>query len=420
MTDLHRTIEAVFRIEWATLVAGLTRRVRDVGLAEELAQDALLAAFEQWPESGVPQKPGAWLMAAGKNQAIDRLRRGEMVERKHQEVARELEERQNAMPDLEALDDEVGDDLLRLMLIACHPVLPPDGRVALTLRLLGGLETGEIARAFLVPEPTVAQRIVRAKKKLAEANVPFEAPRGAELARRLGSVLEVIYLVFNEGYAATSGEDWLRPALCEEALRLGRILAGLTPDEPEVHGLVALMEIQASRSRARHRAGRRADPAARAGSRPLGPAADPPRPRRARPRRKAGRRAGTVPPSRRRSPPATPAPGPPPKPTGRGSPRFTASWRGRCPRRSSSSTARSRWRMAEGPQAGLDLIDAVREEPILGDYHLLPSVRADFLAKLGRREEALDELERAVALATNQREKALLAERAPLAQAGGE
>jgi RNA polymerase sigma factor (sigma-70 family) len=252
VTDINRTLEAVFRIEWARLVAGLSRRVRDVGLAEELAQDALLAAYEQWPQTGVPQKPGAWLMAAAKNRAVDRLRRGEMLDRKHQEVARELEEKQRAVPDLaEAIDDQVGDDLLRLMLISCHPVLQPEARVALTLRLLGGLETGEIARAFLVPEATVAQRIVRAKKKLADAKVPFEAPRGAELEQRLDSVLEVLYLIFNEGYAATAGDDWLRPSLCEEALRLGRILVGLVPAEPEAHALVALMEIQASRNRAR-------------------------------------------------------------------------------------------------------------------------------------------------------------------------
>lgn len=411
MTDLHRTIEAVFRIEWANLVAGLTRLVRDVGLAEELAQDALLAAFEQWPESGVPQKPGAWLMAAGKNRAIDRLRRGEMQERKHQEVARELEERQNARPDLEALDDQVGDDLLRLMLIACHPVLPPDGRVALTLRLLGGLETGEIARAFLVPEPTVAQRIVRAKKKLAEANLPFEAPRGPELARRLGSVLEVIYLVFNEGYAATSGEDWLRPALCEEALRLGRILAGLAPEEPEVHGLVALMEIQASRSRARTAPGGepillleqdrarwdqlliRRGIAALARAEKLGGALGP----------YALQAAIAACHARARVAAETDWP------------RIAALY-GLLARQMPSPIVELNRAvavaMAEGPQAGLDLIDALREEPVLRDYHLLPSVRADFLAKLGRREEAISELERAVALATNQREKALLAERA--------
>src|SRR5262245_1854786 len=252
-TDTHRTIEAVWRIESPRLIAGLARIVRDVGLAEDLAQDALVAALEQWPESGVPDKPGAWLMATAKHRAIDLVRRQKLIERKHEEIGRELEAQQEmAVPDPDAaLDDEVGDDLLRLIFTACHPVLSTEARVALTLRLLGGLTTEEIARAFLVSEPTVAQRIVRAKKTLAEEQVPFEVPRGAELAERLSSVLEVIYLIFNEGYTATAGDDWMRPALCEEALRLGRILAGLMPQEPEVHGLVALMEIQASRSRAR-------------------------------------------------------------------------------------------------------------------------------------------------------------------------
>ena len=252
-TDAHRTVDAVWRIESARLIAGLTRFVRDVGLAEELAQDALVTALEQWPKSGVPEKPGAWLMAIAKRRAIDQFRRRTVLERKQEELGRELEvQQETAEDDLDtAIDDDVGDDLLRLMFIACHPVLSTDARVALTLRLLGGLTTEEIARAFLSPEPTVAQRIVRAKRALAEARVPFEVPRGAERAERLSSVLEVIYLVFNEGYAATAGDDWMRPALCEDALRLGRILAELAPNEPEVHGLVALMEIQASRSRAR-------------------------------------------------------------------------------------------------------------------------------------------------------------------------
>jgi len=252
-TDVHRAIDAVWRIESARLIAGLTRIVRDVGLAEDLAQDALVAALEQWPESGVPDNPGAWLMATAKHRAIDHLRRGTRLDRKHEQIARELEaEQERAVPDLDAaLDDHVGDDLLRLVFIACHPVLATEARVALTLRLLGGLATDEIARAFLVPEPTIAQRIVRAKRTLADAHVPFEVPRGDEFTARLSSVLQVIYLVFNEGYAATAGDDWMRPALCEDALRLGRILAGLVPQEPEVHGLVALMEIQASRSRAR-------------------------------------------------------------------------------------------------------------------------------------------------------------------------
>ncbi|HEX2689567.1 MAG TPA: sigma-70 family RNA polymerase sigma factor, partial [Kofleriaceae bacterium] len=250
--DVHRVIDAVWRIESARLYAGLARIVRDVGLAEELAQDALVAALERWPSAGIPANPGAWLMATAKNRAIDRLRRTRLVERKHEELGHQLEPSLDLAPALEAaIDGDPGDDLLRLVFSACHPVLPPEGRVALTLRLLGGLTTAEIARAFLVPEPTIAQRIVRAKRTLAEARIPFEIPRGAELAERLASVLEVIYLVFNEGYAATSGDDWMRPALCEDALRLGRILAGLVPDEPEVHGLVALMEIQASRLRAR-------------------------------------------------------------------------------------------------------------------------------------------------------------------------
>jgi RNA polymerase sigma-70 factor, ECF subfamily len=252
-TDAHRAVDAVFRIEQAKLIAGLARMVRDVGLAEELAQDALVAALEQWPKSGIPDKPGAWLMAAAKYRAIDRLRRGKLIERKHDELSRELEAAgEAAEPDLDsALDDDIGDDLLRLIFTACHPVLAAEARVALTLRLIGGLTTEEIARAFLVPEPTVAQRIVRAKRTLTEKRIRFEVPRGAELAQRLASVLEVIYLIFNEGYSATAGDDWMRPQLCEEALRLGRILAGLAPNESEVHGLIALMEIQASRLNAR-------------------------------------------------------------------------------------------------------------------------------------------------------------------------
>src|ERR671936_359075 len=252
MSDTHRAIEAVWRIESARLIARLTRIVRDVGVAEDLAQDALVIALERWPQTGIPNNPGAWLMATAKHRAIDRLRRIKLSERKHEELGREFEAQQeSAVVDLDAALDDVGDDLLRLIFIACHPVLSPEARVALTLRLLGGLETTEIARAFLVPEPTVAQRIVRAKRTLREARVPFEVPRGADLAARLSSVLEVIYLVFNEGYAATAGDDWIRPALCEEALRLGRILAELVPQQPEVHGLVALMELQASRLRAR-------------------------------------------------------------------------------------------------------------------------------------------------------------------------
>src|SRR5688572_3473958 len=243
-TDIHRTIEAVWRIESARLIAGLARMVRDVGLAEELAQDALVAALEQWPQAGVPDNPGAWLMATAKHRAINVLRRGKMLERKHEELGHTLEAERDRSPELEdAIDDDIGDDLLRLVFTACHPVLAIEARVALTLRLVGGLTTEEIARAFLVPAPTVAQRIVRAKRTLAEAKVPYEVPRGEELARRLSSVLGVTYLIFNEGYAATAGDDWMRPALCEDALRLGRILAGLSPNEPEVHGLVALMEL---------------------------------------------------------------------------------------------------------------------------------------------------------------------------------
>jgi RNA polymerase sigma-70 factor (ECF subfamily) len=252
-TETHRTIDAVWRIESARLIASLARMVRDVGLAEELAQDALVAALERWPETGVPDKPGAWLLATAKHRAIDRFRRRELLERTHEELGREIDARQEtAMADFETrLDDDIGDDLLRLVFTACHPLLSPEARVALTLRLLGGLTTEEIARAYLVPEPTIAQRIVRAKRTLAEARVPFEVPRGDDLAARLASVLEVLYLIFNEGYSATTGDDWMRPTLAEEALRLGRILAELTPKEPEVHGLVALMEIQASRMGAR-------------------------------------------------------------------------------------------------------------------------------------------------------------------------
>src|ERR1700682_6044676 len=252
VTETHRAIDAVWRIESPRLIAGLARIVRDVGLAEDLAQDALVAALHQWPESGVPDNPGAWLMATAKHRAIDHFRRNARIERKHEELGREFEKKEMAVPDFEAaLDDDVGDDLLRLVFTACHPVLPTEARVALTLRLLGGLTTQEIARAFLVPESTVAQRIVRSKRTLAEKRVPFEVPRGDELAARLSSVLAVVYIIFNEGYSATPGDDWMRPALCEDALRLGRILAELAPQEPEVHGLVALMEIQASRSRAR-------------------------------------------------------------------------------------------------------------------------------------------------------------------------
>jgi RNA polymerase sigma factor (sigma-70 family) len=310
-TETHRAIEAVWRIESARVIAGLTRIVRDVAVAEELAQDALVAALEQWPESGVPKNPGAWLVAAAKHRAIDYFRRSALIDRKHEVLARELAASEREVPDFAAaMDDEIGDDLLRLLFVACHPVLPTEARAALTLRLLGGLTTDEIARAYLVAEPTVAQRIVRAKRSLTDAAVPFEVPRGAEFTARLSSVLQVLYLIFNEGYSATSGDDWMRPALCEEALRLGRILSELVPGEPEVHGLVALMEIQASRSKARvgksgepillldqdrtqwdqllihrglaalstSREVGRADSAFGSGPYPVGPVADPPRP----------------------------------------------------------------------------------------------------------------------------------------------
>ena len=413
-TDTHRAIDAVWRIESARLIAGLARIVRDVGLAEDLAQDALVAALEQWPESGVPDNPGAWLMAAAKRRAIDLLRRNKRFERKHEELGRRLEAEQDAAaPDLDtALDDDIGDDLLRLVFTACHPVLPTEARVALTLRLLGGLTTEEIARAFLVPEPTIAQRIVRAKRTLAEKHVPFEVPRGAELAARLASVLEVIYLIFNEGYTATAGDDWMRPALCEEALRLGRILAELAPQEAEVHGLVALMEIQASRLRAR--VGPSGEPillldqnralwdrllirrglAALERAEELGGARAALRaPGRDRRLSRAGAHA-------RR------------KRTGRASRRSTTNWPGS---RRSPVVELNRAvavAMAFGPQAGLDLVDALTAEPSLRGYHLLPTVRGDLLFKLGRLDEARAEFERAAALTRNARERALLLERA--------
>jgi len=412
-SETHSAIEAVWRIESARLIAGLTRLVGDVGLAEDLAQDALLAALERWPESGVPERPGAWLMATAKHRAIDQLRRRSMHERKQGQLGHELEAQHEAsLPNLDAaLDDPVGDDLLRLIFIACHPVLPTEARVALTLRLLGGLTTPEISRAFLVPEATLAQRIVRAKRTLAEARVPFEVPRREELTDRLSSVLEVIYLIFNEGYSATAGEDWIRPSLCEEAMRLGRILAELAPDEPEVHGLVALMEIQASRLRAR-----------------VGPAGEPvlllDQDR--------GRwdqlliHRGLAALERARS-------------LGGGLGSYglqaaIAACHARAP-----TAEETDWKriaalyatlarltpspvvelnravavaMAEGPAAGLAIADLLLDEPSLRTYHLLPSVRADFLAKLGRIEEARAEYERAASLTRNARERDLLLERA--------
>ncbi len=412
-TDTHRTIEAVWRIESARLIAGLTRIVRDVGLAEELAQDALVAALEQWPESGVPDNPGAWLMGTAKHRAIDLLRRKERLERKLGELGRELEAQQEmAVPDLDtAIDDDLGDDLLRLMFIACHPILSTEARVALTLRLLGGLTTDEIARAFLVPEPTVAQRIVRAKRTLAEARVPFEVPRGANLAARLSSVLEVVYLIFNEGYSATAGDDWMRPALCEDALRLGRILAELVPKEPEVHGLVALMEIQASRSRAR--IGPSGEPvllldqdrarwdyllirrglAALERAELLGGALGP----------YALQAAIAACHARARTPEETDWA------------RITALYDALAELAPSPVVELNRAvavAMAFGPAAGLDLVDALRSEPSLKAYYLLPSVRGDLLAKLGRTGEARAEFERAASLTRNARERKLLLERA--------
>jgi RNA polymerase sigma-70 factor (ECF subfamily) len=416
--DTHRAIDAVWRIESPRLIAGLARIVRDIGLAEDLAQDALIAALEQWPESGVPRNPGAWLMAVGKRRAIDLLRRNKRLERKHEELGHQLESRQEmAVADFGAdLDDEVGDDLLRLVFTACHPVLSPEGRVALTLRLLGGLTTEEIARAFLVPEPTVAQRIVRAKRTLAEERVPFEVPRGSELAARLSSVLEVIYLIFNEGYTATAGDDWTRPALCEDALRLGRILAELVPREPEVHGLVALLEIQASRLRAR--VGSSGEPivlldqnrarwdqllirrglAAIERAEKLGGA----------PGAYALQASIAACHARARTPEETDWA------------RIAGLYNSLAQLAPSPIVELNRAvavAMAFGPAAGLELVDALTSEPSLKAYHLLPSVRGDFLAKLGRFGEARAEFERAASLTRNVRERELLLERAERAQA---
>jgi RNA polymerase sigma factor (sigma-70 family) len=412
-TDAHRAIDAVWRIESARLIAGLARIVRDVGLAEDLAQDALVAALERWPASGVPDNPGAWLMATAKHRAIDLLRRGKLLERKHVELGHELEALQeNPERDLDAaIDDDVGDDLLRLIFTACHPMLTSEARVALTLRLLGGLTTDEIARAFLVPEPTVAQRIVRAKRTLAAARVPFEVPHGAELAARLASVLQVIYLVFNEGYSATAGDDWVRPQLCEEALRLGRILAELAPQEPEVHGLVALMEIQASRARARvgplgapvllldqDRARwdqlliRRGITALERAER-LGGASGP----------YALQAAIAACHARARTPEETDWT------------RIAALYdvlAGLMPSPVVDLNRAVAVGMASGPAAGLELVDALTSESQLSDYHLLPSVRGDLLAKLGRLDEAGAEFERAASLTRNARERELLLQRA--------
>lgn len=418
-TDTHRAIDAVWRIESARLIAGLARMVRDVGLAEELAQDALVAALEKWPQSGVPDNPGAWLMATAKHRAIDRLRRSKLLQRKHEELGYELEMdwEETAAGQEAALDDDIGDDLLRLVFTSCHPVLTAEARVALTLRLLGGLTTDEIARAFLVQETTIAQRIVRAKRTLSEARVPFEVPRGGERGERLASVLGVIYLIFNEGYSATAGDDWMRPALCEEALRLGRILAELAPQEPEVHGLVALMEIQSSRSRAR-----------------VGPTGAPVlllEQDRARwdqllirrgltALERAGKLGGA------RGPYALQA--------------AIAACHARAP-----TAAETDWvrisalydalgqlapspivdlnravalSMAFGPAAGLELVDQLTTEPALANYHLLPSVRGDLLFKLGRYDEAQVEFMRAAEMTRNTREKQLLLDRAQASAVG--
>jgi RNA polymerase sigma factor (sigma-70 family) len=412
-TDTNSAIDAVWRIESARIIAGLTRIVRDVGLAEELAQDALVAALEQWPQSGIPDNPGAWLMAAAKNRAIDFWRRNKRLELKHAELGRELQAQQEmAVPNFEAaLDDDIGDDMLRLVFISCHPVLPTEARVALTLRLLGGLSTDEIARAFLAPEPTVAQRIVRAKRTLAQEHVPFEVPRGTELASRLSSVLEVIYLIFNEGYSATAGDDWMRPALCEDALRLGRILAELAPKEPEVHALVALMEIQASRSVAR--TGPSGEPillldqnrgmwdqllirrglAALERAEKLGGARGP----------YALQAAMAACHARARTPQETDWL------------RIVALYEELGQLMPSPVVELNRAvavAMASGPAAGLEIVDSLVSEPSLKTYHLLPSVRGDFLFKLGRFAEAQAEFERAASLTRNTRERDLLLDRA--------
>ena len=402
-------IDAVWRIESARLIAGLARIVGDVGLAEDLAQDALVAALEQWPESGVPDNPGAWLMATAKHRAIDHLRRRKMQDTKHERIGRELDERQ-VSPEADlaaAIDDQVGDDLLSLIFTACHPVLTTDARVALTLRLLGGLTTDEIARAFLVPKSTIQQRVVRAKRTLAAARVPFEVPRGADLAERLESVLEVIYLIFNEGYSATAGEDWVRPALCEDALRLGRILAELAPEEPEVQGLVALMEIQASRIRAR-----------------VGPGGEPilllQQDRGRWDHLLIGRGLAAL--------ERAEAPGGGYGPYGLQAAiaacharahtaeetdwtRIVALYDGLAQLMPSPVVELNRavaLGMAFGPAAGLELVDSLTADPALAGYHLLPSVRGDLLAKLGRFEEARAEFARAASLTQNVRERELL------------
>lgn len=429
-TDIHRTIDAVWRIEAPRLIAGLTRIVRDIALAEDLAHDALVAALEQWPESGVPENPGAWLMATAKHRAIDHFRRNTRLERKHEELGRELGAKEMAMPDLDsALDDDIGDDLLRLVFISCHPVLSTEAQVALTLRLIGGLTTEEIARAFLVPEPTIAQRIVRAKRTLADKRVPFEVPRGSELAARLSSVLGVIYLIFNEGYSATAGDDWMRPALCEDALRLGRVLAGLAPQEREVHGLVALMEIQASRSRAR--SGPSGEPILlfdqnRAHwdqlliQRGLSALAIAERLSATNPDfEKMGTEQGPYTlqaeiaacHARARTPEATDWPR---------IVRLYSTLARVAPSPVVELNRAVAVAMASGPAAGLELVDSLTSERSLENYHLLPSVRGDLLKKLDRFDEARAEFERAASLTQNARERALLLDRAQSCGAGSQ
>jgi len=412
-SDTHRAIETVWRIESPRLIGGLVRLVRDVGLAEDLAQDALVAALEQWPESGVPRNPGAWLMSTARRRAIDHFRHRGMAEQKHEQIGREIDENQPDQVEglAENMDDEIGDDLLRLLFIACHPVLSLEARAALTLRLLGGLTTAEIARAFLVPEPTIAQRIVRAKRTIAEARVPYEVPRGADRAARITSVLAVIYLIFNEGYSATAGDDWMRPALCDDALRLGRILAGLAPGEAEVHGLVALMEIQASRARAR--VGPNGEPvllldqdrsrwdrlligrglAALAKAETLGGSLGP----------YALQAAIAACHARALRPEDTDWP------------RIVALYDALSELTPSPVVELNRAvaiSMADGPAAGLEVVETLVDEPALRGYHLLPAVRGDLLVKLGRLEEARGEFERAAFMTQNTRERKLLLDRA--------
>ena len=413
LPDIHRTIDAVWRIESARLIASLTRLVRDVGLAEDLAQGALVAALEQWPQSGIPDKPGAWLMTTAKHHAIDQIRRNIRLERKTEEMGRDLEiEQELGVPDLDAdADEDMGDDLLRLIFISCHPILSKDARLALTLRLLGGLTTDEIARAFLVPEPTIAQRIVRAKRTLAEARVPFEVPVGSERAARLSSVLEVIYLIFNEGYSATTGDDWVRPVLCEDALRLGRILAELISNEPEVHGLVALMEIQSSRLRARvgpsgeaiplleQNRGRWDQLLIQRGFTAL---------------LRADAVGGALGPYRLQAAIAA-CHAQARNPEDTNWERIAALYDALAQLTPSPIVELNRAvavGMAFGPAAGLEIVDTLISEPTLKSYHLLPSVRGDLLAKLNRFTEASEEFKRAASLTRNIRERELLLERA--------